>query len=270
MKSKSSAILPCLVLFMALMGTSVSAADGSHYPEGIGQGSTEAEVTAVLGKPESTLELGPRKIVHFRLAKITFEDGRLIEATFLTETEREREDEDRKTQHQQALDRKEEIRAANLAKATELRDKQVLNPDFLKTDPEHRLRYWQKLQNWCPELALAPHIQEAAKDLREFRRLELATQAKALELKVARLEKQAASAEKKLEDAEKKAKVAEERLERAKRAAAQFPVLNPVVYPRSTGIYIGPYGRFPIVYDPISGTWRHYYTRTSAQIIIPR
>ena len=116
----------------------------------------------------------------------------------------------------------------------------------------------------------ADSMMVTAKDLKEFRRLELATQIKILELKVARLEKQATSAEKKLEDAEKKAKVAEERVERAKRAAAQFPVPNPVVYPRSTGIYIGPYGRFPIVYDPVSGTWRHYYQRASAQIIIKR
>lgn len=273
MKSKTSVTLPCLVLITALLGMSVSAtlpADGSRYPEGIGPGSTEAEVKAVLGNPESTLELGPRKIVHFRLAKIIFEDGRIVEATFITEAERDREVGDRKAQHQQALARKEEIRTATLAKATELRDKQVLNPDFLKTDPEHRLRYWQKLQNWCPELDLTPQIQETAKDLKEFRRLELATQAKALELKVARLEKQATITEKKLESAEKKVKAAEERLERAKRAITQFPVLNPVVYPRSTGIYIGPNGRFPIVYDPISGTWRHYYPRASAQVIIQR
>ena len=261
MKTNASA---CLILFTAILVPLAAneEPDTMVRPENIPLGSTELEVSNILGNPESTLQLGERKIINYRLAEVIFKNGRLIEASFTTEEARAREEVEKQELHDQALARKEEIVASTIAKAIQVRDRQLLNPDFLKATPESRLRYWQKLQSWCPQLDLGDQIQDAALELKEFRRLELAAQVKALELKVAQLKKSAEIADKKANDAEKRAKKAEDRLERAKRAIAQFPVVNPVVYPQRTGIFIGPYGRMAITFDAFTGTWRPFLQST--------
>ena len=270
MKINTFAILCYLVLVTALV-IPLSAIEETNTPTQSAQipiGSSETEVSIILGAPESTIQLGARKIINYRLAEVIFEDGRLVEIAFTTEEARAREQAEKQVLHDQAIARKKEIIAKNLAKATAVRDKQLLNPDFLKATPEYRLRYWQKLQSWCPQLDITNQIQETATELKEFRRLELAAQVKALELKVAQLEKSADTAEKKANNAEKRAIKAEDRLDRAKRAIAQFPVVNPVVYPQRTGIFVGPYGRMAITYDAFTGTWRPFLQ--SNRIIIQR
>jgi len=257
-----------LITALALPLSAIEEANTVTLPEKTPIGSSEAEVSIILGDPESTLQLGDRKIVNYRLAEGIFEEGRLVEISFTTEEARTREQAEKQALHDQAIARKEKIIANNLAKATEVRDKQLLNPDFLKATPEYRLRYWKKLQSWCPQLDITNQIRETATELKEFRRLELAAQVKALELKVALLEKSADTAEKKANNAEKRAEKAEDRLDRAKRAIAQFPVVNPVVYPQSTGIFVGPYGRTAITFDAFTGTWRPFLP--SNRIIIKR
>ena len=257
-------LLSALVLPLSAIDQTNKQIEASQLPVG----SSETEVSIILGSPESTLQFGARKVVNYRLAEVIFENDRLVKVSFTTEEARVRKQAEKKLLHDQAMARKEEIIANNLTRATEVRDKQLLNPDFLKANPEYRLRYWKKLQSWCPQLDINEQIRETAAELKEYRRLELAAQVKALELKVAQLEKKADTAEKKANHAEKRAEKAEERLDRAKRAIAQFPVVNPVVYPQSTGIFVGPYGRTAITFDAFTGTWRPFLP--SNRIIIKR
>ncbi len=255
-------------LYAAASAAEPTAQPADPFPEGIQPGSTEMEVSAILGPPESSIELGVQKIVHYRLAKIVFEEGRLARGTFITEEERAREDADKQALRQQALARKKKQRAERLARATATRDQKLQDPDFLLDTPENRLRFWRNLKRQCPELDLGPQIQESVQDLKEFQKLQIANRIKLLEVKAAQLQQQAADAEKKALDAEKKVAKAEARLERIKLEAARVPVVNPIVYPRSTGIYVGPHGRYPITYDPVSGTWRPMQVRPTLQINI--
>ena len=269
MKPKPPLPLLCLLVAVQALPASENTtsphADGA-FPEGVRLGSTEEEVTSILGEPESRIELGEQKIIHYRLAKIVFEKGGLIQGSFMSEKQRAREDADKQVLRREALARKEKLRAENLSRTTALRDQKLQDPDFLLDTPEQRLRFWHNLKRQCPELDLGPQIQEAVLDLKEFQKMQVANRVKQLEAKVLDLEQQAAQAEKKAQAAEKKVAKAEARLDRIKLEASRFPFANPIVYPRSTGIYIGPNGRFPITYDPVSGTWRAFQTRPTLQI----
>ena len=238
------------------------------YPEGIVLGCTEAAVTAILGEPESIIELGTQKTIQYRLGEVVFEKDRLIRAKFVSEEERGRAEADKQAFHQEALARKEKLRAENLEHTTKIRDQKLQDQDFLLDTPENQLRFWKNLKRQCPDLDLSLQIQKAVQNLKEFQKLKIAHRIRMLENKAAELEAKANEAEKKALAAEKKVIQAEARLERIKRETSRFPIINPVVYPRSTGIYFGPNGRQLITYDPVSAIWRPAQIRPTLQINI--
>ena len=230
------------------------------YPDGIFPGSTEATVTAILGEPESIIELGTQKIIKYRLAEVLFEEGRLVQGKFISEQQRAKEKAEKQALKNEAIARKDKRRADNLENAIQLRDKKLQDPDFLLDTPENQLRFWRDLKRQCPDLDLSLQVQEAVRDLKEFQKLKIANRIRWLENKAAELEKQANEAEKRVLAAEKKATQAEARLERIKLEASRFSTFNSALYPRNTGpfvgTYVGPNGREAITYDSASGVWR--------------
>ena len=151
------------------------------YPEGIVLGCTEAAVTAILGEPESIIELGTQKTIQYRLGEVVFEKDRLIRAKFVSEEERGRAEADKQAFHQEAIARKEKLRAENLEHTTKIRDQKLQDPDFLLDTPENQLRFWQNLKRQCPDLDLSLQIQEAVQNLKEFQKLKIAHRIRMLE-----------------------------------------------------------------------------------------
>ncbi len=250
-------------LFGLSLVLAVELSASATFPDGITKGISEAQVTAILGFPESTMELGSRKIVRYRLAELVFEDDRLQTGSFISETMWAQREVEKASLRHEALERRKRQEKETLAKAERWRAHQLTDPNFLKSSPESRLRYWRSLQEWCPQLDLSNEIAKSAREMEEaLRKKHDSLQLAALQKKVNALEQRTRQAEQRLQN-NRRVVTSNSRFQ-----AYSFspPLRNQILLPyqQRTGYSHGPNGCWTFQYR--TGSW--YPVQAARRIII--